>query len=359
MSGDEAYSPVEIAIIDHEDSVISRILIGMVMGSDYLSDVLSVENMNEDEAMDALSRGDCAAVIVLPEGFLDNIFYGKESEATIYLSKSTASQATVIEAVAKFGERLILAGQAGVFAGENVLREHEVAYEIRAEFNTNSNIALVEEAMGTMKRYFRVETLGYLDTGMSTSSYYVLCSIVLLLMLISLFFAPMLQRDCNSEMLRRLRAIGIGNIKFMQWKIALPALFRLILAIVAFVFLGYYLPITWSAAGVIFVIISVCFISIVGCAISMCLGDGITANVIFSLGGIILVGGIIPRQLLPEVLCKIGDLTPFGVAVGLMKPMFGASISPVTIVFGVIYTAFAILLIRRTLYKALMGGAAR
>ena len=77
MNRGDVFAPVEIALIDYEDSVISRILIGMVMGSDYLSDVLSVKSMDEADAMDSLSRGDCAAVIILPEGFLDNIFYGR------------------------------------------------------------------------------------------------------------------------------------------------------------------------------------------------------------------------------------------------------------------------------------------
>ena len=355
----EVFTPAEIALVDYEDSVISRILIGMVMGSDYLSDVLSVKNMDEDKAMDALGRGDCAAVIVLPEGFLDNIFYGKESEASIYLSKSAAAETSVIEAVAKFGERLILAGQAGVFAGENVLREHELGYDIREEFNTNSNLNLIEEAMGTTKRYFRVEVLDYVDTGMSTASFYVMCWITLLLFMVSLFFAPMLQRDCNSEMLRRLRTLGIGSYKFMRWKIALPALYRFVIAIIAFLIAGRYLQIVWNVPSVISTIVSVLFISIIGTAITMCLGDGITANVIFALGGMVLSGGLIPRQLLPVVLCKIGDLTPFGVAVGLMKPIVGATVAPMTIIFAIIYAVLALSLIRHTLTKKIMGGGAR
>lgn len=359
MNRGDVFAPVEIALIDYEDSVISRILIGMVMGSDYLSDVLSVKSMDEADAMDSLSRGDCAAVIILPEGFLDNIFYGRESAATIYLSRSAASQADVVEAVARFGERLLLAGQAGVFAGENVLREHEIDYELREQFNNDSNLRLIEEAMGTTKRYFRVEVLDYLDTGLSTASHYGLCWLTLLLMLISLFFAPMLQRDCTPEMLRRLRTLGVGHLRFMQWKLILPALFRLLIVTLAFVVAGEYLQITWSGAGVISVIVSVCFITMVGTAITMCMGDGITANVIFGIGGMVLSGGLIPRQLLPEALRLIGDLSPFGVAANLMKPAFGGGVSIAVIFSAVIYTLGAILLIQFKLNRTLVGGGAR
>ena len=359
MSSGEVYTPIEVALIDYEDSVISRILIGMVKGSDYISNVLSVKNMDEDDAMEALRRGECAAVIVLPEGFLDNIFYGRESEASIYLSKSAAAQSTVVEAIANFGERLILAGQAGVFAGENVLLEHEVSYDIREEFNNSSNLKLIDEAMGATSRYFHVEVVGYVDTGMSTSSYYALCWLTLLLMLTSLFFAPMLQCDCTKEMLCRLHTLGIGNFKFMVWKTVLPAVFRLVIALLVFAFAGEFLGITWNPIGVIFAFISVCYISIIGGAITMCLGDGITANVIFGIGGMVLVGGLIPRQLLPEVLCKIGDMTPFGVAAGLMKPMFSAGVSLISLILGVVYTVLAVLIIGRTLNKTRTGGGNR
>ncbi len=359
MNRGDVFAPVEIALIDYEDSVISRILIGMVMSSDYLSDVLSVKSMDEADAIDSLSRGDCAAVIVLPEGFLDNIFYGKESEATIYLSRSAASQASVVEAVAGFGERLLLAGQAGVFAGENVLRDHELSYEIREQFNNDSNLQLVEEAMGTTKRYFRVEVLDYLDTGLSTASYYGLCWLTLLLMLISLFFAPMLRRDCTPEMLRRLRTLGVGHLRFMQWKLILPALFRLLIVALTFALAGEYLQVTWSTASVVSAIVSVCFITAVGTAITMCLGDGITANVIFGIGGMVLSGGLIPRQLLPEAVRLVGDLSPFGVAVNLMKPAFGGGVSIAVIFSAVIYTLVAILLIRFKLNRTLVGGGAR
>lgn len=359
MNRGDVFAPVEIALIDYEDSVISRILIGMVMSSDYLSDVLAVKSMDEAEAMVALRRGDCAAVIVLPEGFLDNIFYGKESEASIYLSRSAASQADVVEAVARFGERLLLAGQAGVFAGENVLREHEIDYELREQFNNDSNLRLIEEAMGTTKRYFRVEVLDYLDTGLSTASHYGLCWLTLLLMLISLFFAPMLQRDCTPEMLRRLRTLGVGHLRFMQWKLILPALFRLLIVTLAFVVAGEYLQITWSGAGVISAIVFVCFITMVGTAITMCMGDGITANVIFGIGGIVLSGGLIPRQLLPETVRLVGDLSPFGVAANLMKPAFGGGVSIAVILSAVIYTLGAILLIQFKLNRTLVGGGAR
>jgi len=351
----EVYTPAEIAVVDHEDSVISRILIGIVKGSDYIKDLLVVKNMDEDDAMGALASGDCAAVVVLPEDFMDDILHGVESHGTIYLSKSASSQSSVVEAVAKFGERLLIAGQAGVFAGEYVIREHTLPPEVQSAFNNESNSKLMDEAIGAANRYFRVEVLDYLDTGMSTASYFALCAIVLLLFMISLFFSPLYQSDATTEMLRRLRTLGVGNARFMRWKIILPAVFRLIILSLTLLLVGEYLHVAWSAASVISLIVSICFITVIGTAVTMCLGDGITSNLIFGVGGMVLTGGLIPRQLLPEAVRVIGDITPFGAAVNIMKPIFGAEIPPLMLIPAVIYVFLAVILINHNLNGTVKG----
>ncbi len=341
----QVYTKAKVAVIDQEDSVFSRILIGMAAGTDALSDLIETQVMKEDEAMEALRGGNCVAVVLLPAGFVGDMLSGTAGEGVIYLSDGAATQATVVESVARFGEQLLLAGQAGVFAGESLLRDTEDDVALDAALD-RSNGALVEEAMNASERYFHTEIV---ETGMSATAYYGMCWLTLLLFMVSLFFVPLLTADTHPALLRRLDALGVGLPRFMGWKLLWLTLFRLLVALGVLLTFGGRFGLTgghpFGGVTVLSLVVSACFITLAGTAVTFALGDGVTANVILGMGGLFLVGGLVPARVLPSWVVTVGTLTPFGTALELMKPAFGEGCSLVGGLLAVVYSVVAVALV--------------
>lgn len=350
-----AYTPASVAVVDDDDSALSRIIISAVGEMDAVAGLLEVETMDYSSAMDALDSGDCAAAIVLPDGFVDDFMSGRETVGTIYISPSAGAQADIIEAVTGFGERLLLAGQNAVLAGDRLMISHRLGTDARASYLKKADLILVGGALNASERYFTVETLDYSGTGMTLTAHFSLCFMLMLLFMLSLFFIPLTSRDATRPMLSRLRACGIGNVRFMAWKLALLLLLRTVL-LTAFVLLfGSSVGIVKNIASAASLLVTCAYVTLIGTALTMCVGDPITGNAISALGGMLLCGGIVPRALLPTAVTFIGGLTPYGAARSLAAPMFGTVPSVAELIFAVIYAFLAAVLINIKLNTIISG----
>lgn len=346
---------IKVAVTDNEDSAISRILVNAVANTEFLSSLLVAEQMDEAAAMESLKNGDSIAAIILPEGFIDDIMAGRESHGTVYLSADAASQAAVVKSSVRFGERLLLSGQYGVFAASDILGKAGMSWEEKNPYVTESNIRLLNEALSASSSYFDHRVLDFDGTGLSADSYYAVCWLTALLLLIALFFVPLFSNDVSHGMLARLRANGIGNFGFMWPKFAMMLALRAVLTAAAAVVLAPVFGCTVSLISVISSLLGAVFITAVSCAVTMCLGDGITGNVVVTVGGMFLCGGLVPRQLIPDAVAAIGDITPFGAAHRLIAPLFGAPFSWEALLTAAVYATISLALIRSKLNSTVSG----
>lgn len=354
---EEVYTPIKVAVVDNEDSVYSRILINAVKGIDYVQDLLEVKRMDADDAEAAMESGECLAVIVLPEGFIDAILAGEESRGTIYISPKLGAHSEIVKAVADFGERILVAGQYGTFSGLDLIRMNGLSREVRQKYLETVNINLLNEAISANKHYFDVEITAYWDTGMSTETYYGMCWLIMLLFLISVFFIPLFTTDLNRPFLNRICSYNIGYAEFFRGKIFLLFLFRSIIVLALLFAVNALGIVTLTPWSLLWAPIAVAFISLVGAAVTVSFGDGITGNVIVAVGGMFFCGGLVPRQMLPQTLLHIGDLTPYGAAKAILAPALGGNVDPTLIAVAVVYAALALWLLRRKLLRVQIADA--
>ncbi|MBQ8552179.1 MAG: ABC transporter permease [Clostridia bacterium] len=341
---------LRVAVVDNEDSVLSRILINTITNTDYLSQLITAVKTDEESAMRALENGNCAAVFILPEGFIDDIYRGVETHGRVYLSSGLSAQSQIVESAVRFGERLLASGQLGVFSGERILRERGITGEEYSSYVTKANTRLLAEALAANDRYFILETLSYDGTGMTSESYYLLCWLLMLLFMLSLFFVPLFRQDCTQSMLARLRSCGVGGLRFMGGKLTLMLMLRVLIILAAVTALSFGFNQTLNTVMLIpSSLLCAAYITLLCACLVMCFGDGITVTVIISIGGMFLCGGLVPRQLLPDTLLMFGEFTPLGAAKALLSPIFGAAWSPIGMVCAVGYSLIAILLISKYL----------
>lgn len=342
---------IKVAIVDNEDSVISRILINAVKSTEYLSKILQTEKMDTENAIASTKNGETHASVILPEDFVGDILKGREAKGKIYISDSVEFYAQAIESIAKFGEKLLVSGQYGVFTGEHFIKEFP--QDLRSDYLNKINTSLIEEALSSNDRYAQTEMLPYLDTQLPTESYYAMCWALALLFLISIFFSDLYLHDMTPGMLGRLKSYNVGCFKFFLPKTILMFLFRSALFIPFIIFSQK--PDSITVTGIVAALVTSLYITIVCTALIICFKDSITANAIVAIGGMLLCGGIVPRQILPEAITLIGDFTPFGAAKLLASPSFGASMSMASLP-ALIYVIVSVFLIYRKYSLVVSGG---
>lgn len=353
---EEVYTPVKAAVVDAEDSVFNRMLIRTAARTDYIAQLLDISVRDMDEAMEALKSGELAAVIVLPEGVFGGITSGQQTGGTIYLSPAAAAHADIAQGAAAFGELLLASGQYGIFSAQHLIWRHGLGETFETEFLTQANTLLLREALRADDAYFEIQVTDYGDTAMSSSAYYAVSWIALLMMLSTLFFARLYTQDLNRPMLCRLRALGVGDGGFLLGKLLYPALFQLAALAAAMAALGQWLP-GRIGAGTLAAALAGAILSACVCGGLMMLGHyGTPAVAVTALAGLLLCGGIIPRQLLPDALLTLGSITPYGVVQGLLMPLLGGKTDWVCYVGGAVYLVAVPAALRAGLRRVRMGG---
>lgn len=329
--------PIMVALVDEEDSVLSRISINMVKGQSYISSIMDIDDVSYDEAIEGIAKGKYGAAVILPDGYMEAIMHGTRMKGRIIVSDSFESNKEVIEAVADFGERLLSAGQVGVFAGETVAQSANLSQETYDHFIENSNADLINFALDAYDTTFTFEELPYSDTDISLVDYYAACWMTLLLFVCGLFFPELYNADCKGSLYARLRTKRVGILSFLAGKLIYPFIFRCLIAIPV-VFL-------YSAKAYLYAVIAAAFITVITSCTALSLskrGGWVVLILGISSVCLFMAGGMIPRTMLPEFMPKITAYTPYGGALNLMIAVFGGSrsIKPV-IVLGA-YAAIAL-----------------
>lgn len=353
---EDVYTPVKVAVVDGEDSVVSRMLVSMVGGMDYISGLMEIERLDMDKAQQAIDNGEIAAIIALPDNFVEDISHGKNSRGQIILSPAAASNSHVVESAARFGELLLAAGQYGVFSGEELIWENGLGSEYHSAFLARVNAALLSEGMAAGTDYFDIVLTDYDGSGMGTAAYYAVSWLSFLLFICAICFTPLYHTDLHRSMLCRLRAAGISDGAFLGGKLLYPALFRLLLLIAAVLALARFLPMQVNLLSLIGLLAAAALSAVFGTALGLCLRSGAAANAIAAIAGIVLCGGVIPRQMLPDTVLSVGTRSPFGVVQSCLAPLFGGKFDAAAAIFASVYVLAALLWMAHSLRKSRVGG---
>lgn len=353
-----AYTPVKAAVVNGEDSLLSRLAVNTIAGTDYIAPLMEVSVCGLDEAMEGLQAGELAAVILLPEGTVDGILSGTDTRGTIWLSPAAAAHADVVAGVASFGELLLAAGQYGIFSGQQLIWSQELDARFQADFLKTYNARLLGEAINAQDRYFDLRVTDYADTNLSAEGWYAACWLALLLLLTALFFSRLYTADLKKPILCRLRGLGMRDGAFLAGKVLFPLGFQLVLFTAVLAAVGRLTGLSVNGGSLLTGIGGVLLAVVIGGATVMAFDHGIPILAAVSLGGLLLCGGILPRQLLPELVRTVGSVTPFGAVLGFLMPVFGGELSMLPCLAAAVYAGVLTVLVFCRLWRVRTGGAA-
>jgi len=359
VSGAEGvFSPVQTAVVDGERSLLSRLVVSTVARMDYVSDLMEITSCDMDEAMDGLEAGNYSAVIVLPEGTMEGIMSGQETRGTIYLSAEAAAHADIVARAAAFGEVMLAAGQYGVFSGEQLIRQHGLDDQFYRDFLSECNTRLISEAMRAGSDYFDIRITDYADTNLSTAAFYLVCWMSFLVVLIPMLFSGLYTRDVQKPILCRLRGLGVSDGEFLLGKLLFPAAFLAVLTVCSFVAAGRVIDLEITFGTILCAVLGVVEAAVCGGGIMMACRNGVPVVAAVSALGLLLCGGLIPRQALPEPLLAVGSVTPVGAIQVFFMPLFGGKITVLPVLAAVLYVVLLPVLVHRRLVRIRIGGDA-
>ncbi len=326
-SAGEGSARAEVILVDYEDSLYSRIAISTVEAQSYIDSLLHIETADtEEEALALLNDGKCAAIVVLPKGYLSDISVGREAKGRIILSEAAAASADIVGSVALFGERLLAAGQYGVFAGQRLIWSHELSGEFEKNFLMKSNTGLMDAALSLYDDAIIPEVTPYDGTSLTLTAYYAVAWLVLFFMLCGLFFMNLYLADNEPSILTRLYALKAtpGGFFFGKW--LLPFVFRFVFCAALLIGLGRFIPLKLTVLTILSASLGLLFISLFVSSLCVLTADrsasfGLITAV--SAAGLFLAGGIVPRSMLSPLLTEIGRFTPSGLAAAFLAPLFG------------------------------------
>ena len=190
-------------------------------------------SMDEAQAEDMMRRGELAAFVVIPDGFIDAAMYGNILPVKYVSTAGAVSIVTMLkDEITKMVEDIVIETQKGIFGAGDAMRDEgfsggDVEYELTFEYF---------DFIFARSKMYSVSELGNAD-GIGLAEYLLSGFCVVLLMLVCLVFAPMMIRSDLSmaRMLSASRRPVIGQVlcDFVVYLLGILCVVAVLLAIAA------------------------------------------------------------------------------------------------------------------------------
>lgn len=351
-------APLRLALADKENSFLSRTAVGMIAANDEIAALFTVENCDEESALDGMKSGRYAAAILFEEDFISKIIAGDETAVRIILSDALRQNGSIVQNAAETGEILMKTAEYAVNVAWKPLRD-ALPYDEAARAMAKLELSCGLEFLSLPTDAFSSETLPYSENGTALVPHYFLCFAVFLLFLAETIFASGVRQSCSYAFLCRLRALGIGDGGLLLGKSVFPLLLRALLLLGLCLAGQNAVGVTANAGAVGCALLALLFVSLFSTALSILFSDSPLGAAIpgaLAAVGLFLCGGLLPLHLLPQSVVRLGALTPFGAAADLLAPFFGGVCAPRAYLLAALYAALAVCLALKHLRKIRRNG---
>lgn len=260
--------------------------------------------MDQETALQALARGEAAAVLQLPENFIGGILTGSNPDVTLWVDENRPLESLLTLWVGQSAADLLSAVQSGIYG---VLTEYDASGSTfsRDQVVTDINLRYVNLTVNRQD-FFTLRSLSATDM-LPVDLHYSLSLLVWLCLSLAPLFFPVFAGD-RLWSRRRLRAIGIGSS--LCWLSDTAACTLILLPLI--------LPALWVICGSFAAALPGALAISLFCALFAglcCLLTGSAArcgglSFLVSICSLFLAGGILPPPLLPKTLQAISGISP-------------------------------------------------
>lgn len=324
---------ISIAYSLEDENRMTKMIVGMLTGSDSISSVCNFIQTSEEESSELLKHDQILAAITIPAGFMNSLMSGKNYSIQISLPKKLSIYSIILVELTKAVENILNSAQAGVYTLYDFYKEQDVL-EYEKEANLALNSIYLTKALDRSST-FQTHTVS--ATGaVPVREYYICAGVVLLLLMLGTTFIHTLQSNSRIMNLKLYQAgIGSRHIAFGKILSVSLALFILlsgsVLVIVLLSALNILSVTTGLPAAILnTVAVCLCAAGVIVFIISLTTGrtGGILLLFISSAVMCFISGCFVPELFLPDVLKELSNYLPSTHMLRLMTDMIQNRISP-------------------------------
>ncbi len=205
----EQKSSFNLAIVDKENSFLSRMLIKKVTKEKTLFDFIKFDTMNLQHAKKELEEGELTAILEIPENFSTGLMYMQNYPLKIILNKNDIVNSYLIENLCSSFSEYITSVEVSAASLYEVLIEQGLSVKEAASVNDAASYELISLAIDRKKFFEFIENEEI--PSISSVLYNVVSVEILIIFFVGSLFAIELSEEKNKKLLLRIKNIGVSN----------------------------------------------------------------------------------------------------------------------------------------------------
>ncbi|MBP3886901.1 MAG: ABC transporter permease [Cellulosilyticum sp.] len=329
---DVSVEPFGLAIVDHEDSQWTHMIIGMVEQMDTVTRLCKIQRVEEVEAKDKLKKGEVMAIITIPGNFVRDVMTGVNTPLTIEKKEGTFLENVVVDKLITSATKLLSAAQIGVYSTLDCYNMYgdgdSKSYE---QLLQEINLVFIKRMLARNKLFLEKEIVA---TGsLEPFVYYVLSGFVIMMILSLMLTIHIIEPMNNRELLMRYKVAKVKAHQIILQKWLALTLFYIvlggiILTVLALASKWVGMNMTWrlSVNGIVGVLITFATLAAIGVLIALILKRSEAYGLflfVLALVQAFLSGGLLPSAFMPEYINKLGYFTYNKYAISLLGNLTG------------------------------------
>lgn len=363
----EKNTAFKVALCGYTDDPFLEMGLQAVQTFDSSRFSIEIVEMEESDAISLLEKGDIAAYVVIPEGFVEKAMYG-EIMPIKYVSASGAVSLVSIfkDEITRLISDILVSCQKGAYGVYNAVSENDSSVSANSMLNLAS-INFVEFVF-VRSNVYTIEELG-IANGLGLEGYLFCGLCILFLMLICLAFAPILvRRDQSlSRMLAAKRYPLFGQVCCETVAYLAGLLLLLGILVAGMGIFGQFLPLSLFeevdlaqsigiVLGILPIIVMLALLSFMLYELTDNLISGVLLQFFVTLAMGFVSGCMYPIFFFPEAIQKLAGYLPMGIARNHLGNILTDTPSSTEllglILYSVLFFAIALFLRRRKVMNA-------
>jgi ABC-type Na+ efflux pump permease subunit len=362
MQREADISPMRVAVVDKENSTLSRMLINNFKDNRSFSNMVNMDIIEYPEAEKSFERNELTGIIVIPEGFSRSLIYIENYPIEVVLNKREPLKSSVLKNMMESYGIYVSSVEKSIIAFIEFLEEYDFTQEQLTGINEKMSIDLIFTAL-SRGNLFEQKVLDNIPSAASTE-YFIVAILVLILMYNGVTAGNFMLKEINSGCYKRTLTSTVGPLRIILGKWLSFSAFGVVQAlffILPVALVGKVLHQDLILNMLLYMSITILFII----SIFIFLATFFQKEEVFIAVGNIFVficalagGSFLPLQLMPLEIQKLASITPnYWIIKGSMYivnyfPI--NSIKEILITFAAI-TFFLIVLASLRLRKAVRG----
>ncbi|ERN51888.1 ABC transporter permease [Alkalihalophilus marmarensis] len=212
LTPSDTINKMSVGVVDLDQTFETKQAIGQMFDNEDVEQVIETFDTTEAKGTEMLASGELDALVVIPEGFSDDLRYGINSPITVIGQSSQPLQSALILQLLTAASHYVSAAQSGVNAVHHFLVEQDVSADVRQAELQRNIVTFSLDALGRLDVFDEVLVSGLFQEHLVL--YYIASFLVLAVMTWSFFIVHILRQAFDAATFDRLRTRGINDWHF-------------------------------------------------------------------------------------------------------------------------------------------------